>query len=449
MEMSNLNEINEVPIRCIIVRDFSDNFIRYDLVHSSMVQDLVNFINKLPMECFFQNYKLEIEKTGKRIYNEDNLFTLELQDYDIIKMIPNLYDPSSANQHFEMFKYILNEYPLFSASEVDYHQNIISRDYDKLVESSKKHFSEEGATFKFFNYLMDDKMMEQLEEENNKEEQVNGENKTETEKNGEDKEAETKKKQKNKKAVQPNKINYEEIKQKILDMDFKKFNLTNLPSSYTSEAGSKAFKYNCLNSIFVSSFNYKIDSIESPKGDLLYLEALTLENSHYFITCSEKGFFLNNSKINTYDPTPITNSFISYTLPGLLSALSPLFKENFAKTLSQNPNGDDLCYIPTPNDKYEWLVPVESPFNYNYRFKSFAYDKYDQSMINREWNEEYQGILDIKNFEGMNLETREKLLVPFYNAFKEVAMQGARLIANKKLKPFSLSDSPAAGYYIY
>lgn len=463
MEIPNLNEINEIPIRCVIIKDFSENYIRYDLIHSSLVQDLVNFINKLPIECIFQNYKLEIEKTGKRIYNEDNLFLLQLQDFDIIKMVPNLYDPSTAKQHFEIIKYILTEYPLFSPSEAaDYLQNVISKDYNKLVENSKKYFNEEGATYKFFNYLMDDQMLDNLEEEANDE--LNGESgkngeiheeKDAKEKEIREKEIENmkkiiKKNQKIKKPlIQPNKINYEEIKQKILDMDFKKNNLTNLPTSYTSEAGSKAFKYNCVDSIYISSYNCKLETNDAPKGDLLYIEAVTLENNHYFITCSEKGFFVNNSKINSFDPTPLTNSFTSYTLPGLLSCLSPLFKENFAKTLSQNPNGDDLCYIPTPNDRFEWLINVESPFTYNYRFRSFTYDKYDQSMINREWNEEYQGILDIKNQEGMNIEAREKLLVPFYTAFKEVAMQGAKLIVNKKLKPFSLSESPAAGYYIY
>lgn len=231
-------------------------------------------------------------------------------------------------------------------------------------------------------------------------------------------------------------------------MDYKKFNLSNLPNSYTDEKNNKPVKYNCLNSIYLSSYNCKLETNEAPKGDLLYIEAVTLENNHYFITNSEKGFFVNNSKQYSYDPTPINNAVYSFTLPGLLSYLSASFKENFSKTLSQNINGDDLYFFPTPSDRFEWLVPVESPFSYNYRYKCITVDKNDVS-INREWNEEYQGILDIKNIEGMNLETREKLLVPFYNNFKEVSMQGAKLIANKKLKPFTLSESPAAGYYIY
>ena len=100
--MVDMPEI-DFPIKCVVVRDFSDNYIRYDLIHSSMVNDLIMFIRKIPMECFFQNYNLEIEKNGKKITNEDNLFSLELKDFDVIRMIPCYYTSNSGKEHLLRF----------------------------------------------------------------------------------------------------------------------------------------------------------------------------------------------------------------------------------------------------------------------------------------------------------------------------------------------------------
>lgn len=502
-----LDAENEMPIKCIVIRDFSDNLIRYDLIHSCMVNDLIYFLSKIPIECFFQNYKLEIEKNGKKLFNEDNLFNLDLSDYDIIRMVPCLYDSSSAKDHYNIIKYILNDHPNFCGSEIFQLNNIIFKDINKLKDTTEKLYKDlKGASpFTFFNYLL-----------TNEEETIDKSNtiKENSEKKDEDKT--TKEAQENKNKIESTKKNkkskkdakkdqtintnndlntktssvnsntnsnsnqqIEDVKQQILDYDFKKTNLSNIPFSLIYDSKCKPLKYRCLNSIYLSSYNNRIEILEAPKGDLLYIEVITLENTHLFITSSEKGFFINNCKIDLYDPSPSTSmGFISYTLPGLLSLISTTFKENFTKTICQSciiPSKtsdslhsnnisnnttssnfvtikpkDDFLYLPSPKDKFDWIKSIENPFYYDYRFKPFNLDKINSLMyLNKEWNEEYQGILDIKNIEGMNLEAREKLLVPFYNSFKEVATEGAKLIANKTLKPFSISESPNSGYYIY
>ncbi len=410
----------EYPIKCIVIKDFSDNYIRYDLIHSSMVHDLMQFIKKIPILCIFQNFNLEVEKNGKKLFAEDNLFVMDLKDFDVIKMVPCLYDPSTAKEHFDSLKYLLDEHPNFVGTELIDLKKMIYKDLDKLIEESQKLYEDQksGSLFSFFNYLVEDK--EKKEETTDKV----------------------------KLAEEKKKVSIDELKQKILDVEYKKFNLSNIPKSIFAENKGKPTKYRCLNTLFLSAFNCKIETNEAPKGDLLYIEVITLENVHYFITCNEKGFFLNNSKLSTFDPVQ-QGTYASYTLPGLLSQLSASFKENFSKTLLQNNHGDDFLFLPSPLDKYDWLLPVENPFYYEYRFKPFSQEKVETLLLNKEWNEEYQGILDIKNPENMNLETREKLLVPFYNSFKQVALEGAKLIANKKIKPFSLSEAPNSGYYIY
>lgn len=445
---------HENQVKCLVIKDFSNNYIRYDLVHSSIAQELLNFINKLPMESFFQNFKLVIEKTGKRIYNDDNLYLLDLQDYDIIKMIPNLYDPISAKEHYEKVNYMLNEHPFFVGAELTHLKDIVFQDYDKLVETSKDIYSNlNGVTpFPFYNYLMEDQEFETEEEEENENKEEKKDDKESLDKAVEKEKAKQKKKKdklaKRINALKNKKLSLEDIKQEILGMDYKRLNLSDIPNSYIYEKKDQAVKYRCITEMYLSAFNSKIETKEAPKGDLIYIEVVTNENKHYFITGCEKGFFINSSKEHSYSPLPSSKLF-SYTLPGLLSQISPGFKDNFSKTLSQNIQGDDFLYLPSPQDKFDWLVSFNNPFSYDYRYKSFVNEKDLVLMLNKEWNEEYQGIIDIKQMEELNLETKEKLLVPFYNNFKSIALKGAKLISEKKLNPFSMVESPAAGYYIY
>lgn len=431
-------DIIEKPFKFLIIRDFSDNLIRYELLRSSLVNELVDFLSKIPMECFFQAYKLEIEKTGKRLYPEDNLFTLGLQDFDIIKMTPNYYDYTSAKDHFNAVKYILNEHPNFLDFDFFEYSNYIFRDYDTLVEDSQKllNVSNVERAPTYLRYLL---------EEPKKEENADDKEKEKKEKNA--------KPQTEKKTKEKEDDNLEAIRQYVMDADYKKINVSNIPNSVIYENNQKPIKFRCLNSLYLSSLNSKIEANEAPSGDILYIEAITLENNHLFITCNEKGFFVNNSKVTVYDPTPL-NSTICYTLPGLLSSISNTFKESFTKTICQTITKEEYLLFPIPADKNSWLTPIENPFYYEYRYKSLKGSNLDSVVgiqYHKEWNEEYQGILnlDLKFTEGF-VDTRERFLVPFYNNFRSIALEGAKLIANKKIKPYNIENSASnAGYYIY
>ena len=40
-------------------------------------------------------------------------------------------------------------------------------------------------------------------------------------------------------------------------------------------------------------------------GDYFYLEIETLESKVHHITCTASGFFVNGTKYNTFDPSPL------------------------------------------------------------------------------------------------------------------------------------------------
>jgi protein TIF31 len=65
-------------------------------------------------------------------------------------------------------------------------------------------------------------------------------------------------------------------------------------------------------------------------GDLFYIHAKTLENADLHITASPLGFFLNQSKINNYNPTPVPGRPTYTSLLDLLSNCSERFSSSYA-----------------------------------------------------------------------------------------------------------------------
>lgn len=464
MDIIQGNE-KETPISCLIIKDFSDNYIRYDFINSSIAIEIRNFLERLPITFFFLNYDLEIASTGTKLKDDDNLFTMELKDYDLIQMTPVLYNTRTAKEHIEKMKYVIQEYPLLS-NDIENLSEYISTDYDKLVEKTKEAYANKRVnnSYSNFNYLLEDsellrEALEGAEEEEKPEKSEKPEKekekpeKAETSQTNEkpnEKKPETKPTDEgNKEEIsdQSGSAKIKELQKNILEIDYKAFSLRNLTKGILYESNIIR-KFKCLKSIFYSSYNSLLESAELSSSDLIYLEVETVENKHLYITAHERGFFVNRSTQDCFDPR-LDGNLQSFTLPGLLSIVSSSFKENFTKTITQEVNGDWKLFLPSPSDKFDWIVDQPDENSYGLRFKSFSFDKVENLILNKEWNEEYQGIIDLKQMDGIQIETKEKLLVPFYNQFKEVAMEGAKLIVHKKLKSFNFSDATTSGYYMY
>lgn len=429
---------------------------------------------EIPTVCYVTNYDLVVEKTGKKLEDFESVYESGLSEYDVIKMVPTLYTSISAEFHLSRINYILNEHPPF------YNKNttgeIISRDLEKLIATSKDYFNtmnEVRQKMMGANEGAKEKAEEQPKEENkaetkqenkpetkqDKKQEIKSDAKAEAQK---DSKQETKQPEKSesKKETNPSQIeealkSMNDIRQKISEMDFKKFSLINFPESFIYEDNPKPQKFLCLNYIQNSIFNQTVKENER-RGDLIYLEIFTLEGLKLNVTCSEKGFFLNNSNHSTgvFDPKPAPHPCYSYTLVGLLSQASPMFKENFSKLIGQILNVDTTIYLPSPSNKFDWLKTHDNSFFYNYRYKAFntELESLKHMRLNKEWNEEYQAIIDL-NFATDPLQnlTKEKLLFDFYKLFRETAVEGAKLIREKKITPFNFFDNPRAnsGYYMY
>lgn len=65
-------------------------------------------------------------------------------------------------------------------------------------------------------------------------------------------------------------------------------------------------------------------------GDFYYLHLRTLESIDYHITANAKGFYINNSNMNYFDPEPhALHKGIYSNILNLIKNISPKFKKLF------------------------------------------------------------------------------------------------------------------------
>jgi hypothetical protein len=82
-------------------------------MNSNLVLGIRKFLLDLPSECFISNYDLVIEKNNRKLEDYETLFEVELEEYDVIKMVPCNYSKTSSDFHLNRLTYILQECPPF------------------------------------------------------------------------------------------------------------------------------------------------------------------------------------------------------------------------------------------------------------------------------------------------------------------------------------------------
>ena len=86
---------------------------------------------------------------------------------------------------------------------------------------------------------------------------------------------------------------------------------------------------------------------------------------------------------------------------------------------------DPLFFLPTPNNRYDWLKPRSDTYYYNYihKFGENLTELHEGKKPTREWNEELQAVFDLKIPNSIENLQKEKLLSSLYNNFKDSAIE--------------------------
>uniref|UniRef100_H2Y5E8 Clu domain-containing protein n=1 Tax=Ciona savignyi TaxID=51511 RepID=H2Y5E8_CIOSA len=93
-------------------------------------------------------------------------------------------------------------------------------------------------------------------------------------------------------------------------------------------------------------------------GDLLYLYAVTAEQKRFHITASSRGFYVNQSDMETFNPKPAQGAHVYHCLIDLLGHISPVFKRNFQALNKKRFGRHPYERIATPFQVHSWTAPA-------------------------------------------------------------------------------------------
>ncbi|XP_061906811.1 clustered mitochondria protein homolog [Entelurus aequoreus] len=179
------------------------------------------------------------------------------------------------------------------------------------------------------------------------------------------------------------------------------------------------------------------------QGDFLYITVVTLEGQRRDITSSPKGFFVNRSTQEAFDPRPAQSSPVCHCFADLLSHISPAFQLAFSKNRHQTPQVE---MMPTPYQTLCWLGPPCATRTHRKTFSRLGVDEQPASQA-PDWNEELQAAKDLPQTNQEERLHREKALLQVNSAFVRTVTQGAESVVEGFAEP--VNGNPADPAFLF
>jgi protein TIF31 len=189
-------------------------------------------------------------------------------------------------------------------------------------------------------------------------------------------------------------------------------------------------------------------------GDLLYLDVVTLEEQSFCITAWTKGFFINNTHDNVFDPSPGPSPCHSHTLADLLAKVSPLFGKSIQAIFTQISEKHPFETAPVPIPCYSWLGKPPTSHEYsNSRaelnlLRRLQSDFLIQGQF-RDWNEEWQVCRELPRETIQERIIRDRAMYKVHCDFVEAAIDGAMAVISGSVPPLNPLDAPLDRLFIY
>ncbi|CAO3631081.1 unnamed protein product [Cunninghamella blakesleeana] len=211
----------------------------------------------------------------------------------------------------------------------------------------------------------------------------------------------------------------------------------------------------CLKSLSLSGWN-PVPHPRQLAGDLLYLNVVTLENETLCITASKRGFFVNQSNQNDFNPFPKSGHHhkktSAHSLIHLLQLISPKFASNFLKVQDFITQHHMLEVLPvnTYFPSQPWVVnPVKPTFDLARPSESYLQFGPDAVESLRDWNDELQSHRELPKSNLQERVLRERLITKVQSEFTEAAVSGAIAVVNGSVVPLNPLEPEESHMYVY
>ncbi|KAE9417074.1 hypothetical protein Angca_006447, partial [Angiostrongylus cantonensis] len=209
-----------------------------------------------------------------------------------------------------------------------------------------------------------------------------------------------------------------------------------------------------LRNMGISSFNPPTGH-RKLKGDIMYLFVDILEKRRIHITCCTKGFFVNSSTEEVFNPQPSTqNKAICHSLVDLLNAVSPAFKKAFPALVKRRNERHMLDRLPTPYPVYSWLSPVQEVLEDSIRGEDallpyrVGFEEHLPGQI-RDWNEELQTTHEMPRTSLSERLTRDRSVFKIHGDFINAAVKGAIAVVEGNVVAINPADEPRTHMFIW
>lgn len=188
-------------------------------------------------------------------------------------------------------------------------------------------------------------------------------------------------------------------------------------------------------------------------GDLIYIHVVTNEDKRLNITSSTKGFFLNQSTEEEYDPTPASPKIIYHSLIDLLNAQSPSFKRNFAQTQRKRHQKHPFERVATPYQIYSWCaIPMEHSIDSIRAEDTFSSKLgYEENIPGqtRDWNEELQTTRELPRKTLPERLLRERAIFKVHSDFVAAATRGAMAVIDGNVMAINPGEDTKMQMFIW
>ncbi|XP_026199625.1 clustered mitochondria protein homolog isoform X2 [Anabas testudineus] len=169
------------------------------------------------------------------------------------------------------------------------------------------------------------------------------------------------------------------------------------------------------------------------QGDFMYITAVTMEGRRHEITACPKGFFLNRSTEDVFDPRPAQSSPVCHCFTDLLCHISPSFKQTFTN-LKNRLQLPPVEVTPTPYHTLSWLGPPCASRTHKNTFNRLGVDEQAASQV-PDWNEELQAARDLPQGGLEERLQRDRTLLQVNSAFVKAVIKGAETIVDGFAEP--------------
>ncbi|XP_073485466.1 clustered mitochondria protein homolog [Aquarana catesbeiana] len=208
----------------------------------------------------------------------------------------------------------------------------------------------------------------------------------------------------------------------------------------------------CLKSLIMSGWNPPPGN-RRMHGDLMYLTVVTMEDHHINITSSNRGFYVNQSTAETFNPKPSSPSHLSHSIVELLNQVSPAFKKNFTALQKKRVNRHPLERIATPYQVYTWIAPntnhiidcVRAEDAYNLRL---GYEEHIPGQT-RDWNEELQTTRELPRKLPADQQLRQRANFKINSDFVGASTRGAMAVIDGNVMAINPGEETKMQMFIW